>query len=59
MAGRKAGADLYGERRLVPQLRWGTPEDVGKTVAALVGGGFHYSTGAVIEVSGGMNLRRL
>ena len=44
---------------LVPQLRWGTPEDVGKTVAALVGGGFHYSTGAVIEVSGGMNLRRL
>jgi NAD(P)-dependent dehydrogenase (short-subunit alcohol dehydrogenase family) len=44
---------------LVPQLRWGTPEDVGKAVAALVGGGFHYSTGAVIEVSGGMNLRRL
>ena len=44
---------------LVPQLRWGTPEDVGKAVAALVGDGFHYSTGAVIEVSGGMNLRRL
>ena len=44
---------------LVPQLRWGTPEDVGKAVAALVGGGFDYSTGAVIEVSGGMNLRRL
>ena len=44
---------------LVPQLRWGTPEDVGKAVAALVGDGFHYSTGAVIEVSGGMSLRRL
>ena len=44
---------------LVPQLRWGTPEDVGKAVAALVGGSFSYSTGAVIEVSGGMNLRRL
>jgi 3-oxoacyl-[acyl-carrier protein] reductase len=44
---------------LVPQQRWGLPEDVGKAVAALVGGSFSYSTGAVIEVSGGMNLRRL
>jgi NAD(P)-dependent dehydrogenase (short-subunit alcohol dehydrogenase family) len=44
---------------LIPQMRWGTPEDVGKAVAALVAGGFDYSTGAVIEVSGGMNLRRL
>jgi NAD(P)-dependent dehydrogenase (short-subunit alcohol dehydrogenase family) len=44
---------------LIPQMRWGTPEDVGKAVAALIGGGFNYSTGAVIEVSGGMNLRRL
>ena len=34
------------------------PEDVGKAVAALVSGSFQYSTGAVIEVSGGMNLRR-
>jgi 3-oxoacyl-[acyl-carrier protein] reductase len=44
---------------LIPQMRWGTPEDVGKAVAALVGGAFNYSTAAVIEVSGGMNLRRL
>lgn len=44
---------------LVPQKRWGLPEDVGKAVAALVGGNFSYSTGAVIEVSGGMNIRRL
>jgi len=44
---------------LAPQKRWGLPEDVGKAVAALVSGGFAYSTGAVIEVSGGMNLRRL
>jgi NAD(P)-dependent dehydrogenase (short-subunit alcohol dehydrogenase family) len=44
---------------LVPQGRWGLPEDVGKAVAALVGGSFPYSTGTVIEVSGGMNLRRL
>jgi NAD(P)-dependent dehydrogenase (short-subunit alcohol dehydrogenase family) len=44
---------------LVPQKRWGLPEDVGKAVIALMSGGFDYSTGAVIEVSGGMNLRRL
>lgn len=44
---------------LVPQRRWGLPEDVGKAVAALVNGNFPYSTGTVIEVSGGMNLRRL
>lgn len=44
---------------LVPQKRWGLPEDVGKAVAALVSGSFAYSTGTVLEVSGGMNLRRL
>jgi NAD(P)-dependent dehydrogenase (short-subunit alcohol dehydrogenase family) len=44
---------------LVPQGRWGEPEDVAAAVAALASGAFGYSTGAVIEVSGGMNLRRL
>ena len=44
---------------LIPQRRWGVPEDVGKAVAALAGGAFDYSTGLVIEVSGGMNLRKL
>ncbi len=44
---------------LVPQGRWGYPEDVGKAVAALARGDFGFSTGAVIEVSGGMNIRRL
>lgn len=44
---------------LVPQGRWGEPEDVAQAVAALASGAFAYSTGAVIEVSGGMNLRRL
>jgi 3-oxoacyl-[acyl-carrier protein] reductase len=44
---------------LVPQRRWGTPEDVAKVVASLASGPFDYSTGAVIEVSGGMNIRRL
>ena len=49
---------LIGEG-LIPQQRWGLPEDVGRAVAALASGNFQYSTGMVIEVSGGMNLRRL
>lgn len=44
---------------LIPQGRWGQPEDVAKVVAALARGDFGYSTGAVFEVSGGMNIRRL
>lgn len=51
--------DRLIEGGLIPQGRWGTPEDVGKAVVSLVSGGFEYSTGAVIEVSGGMNIRRL
>jgi len=43
---------------LVPQKRWGFPEDVGKAVAALARGDLGYSTGLVIEVSGGMNVSR-
>jgi NAD(P)-dependent dehydrogenase (short-subunit alcohol dehydrogenase family) len=44
---------------LVPQGRWGRPEDVARAVAAIAGGAFEYSTGALIEVSGGMNILRL
>ncbi|MBU0638033.1 MAG: 3-ketoacyl-ACP reductase [Planctomycetes bacterium] len=44
---------------LVPQRRWGQPEDVGRAVAALARGDFAYATGLVIELSGGMNIRHL
>jgi len=44
---------------LVPQRRWGFPEDVGRAVAALAKGAFGYSTGLVLDVSGGMNIPRL
>ena len=44
---------------LVPQKRWGFPEDVGKAVVALAGGYLEYSTGLVLELSGGMNIRHL
>jgi NAD(P)-dependent dehydrogenase (short-subunit alcohol dehydrogenase family) len=48
---------LIGEG-LIPQRRWGLPEDIGKAVAALAGGAFEYATGLIVEVSGGMNIRR-
>jgi 3-oxoacyl-[acyl-carrier protein] reductase len=44
---------------LVPQGRWGTPEDVGRAVAALARGDLPYSTGQVIMVDGGMTVDRL
>jgi 3-oxoacyl-[acyl-carrier protein] reductase len=44
---------------LVPQGRWGTPEDVGRVVAALARGDAPYSTGAVITVDGGLTIPRL
>jgi NAD(P)-dependent dehydrogenase (short-subunit alcohol dehydrogenase family) len=51
--------DKLIDEGLIPQHRWGTPEDVGKAVSSLVSGAFNYSTGTVIEVSGGMNIRKL
>jgi 3-oxoacyl-[acyl-carrier protein] reductase len=49
---------LIGEG-IVPQGRWGTPEDVGRVVAALGRGDAPYSTGAVIAVDGGLTIPRL
>ncbi len=40
-----------------PIKRWGTPEDVGKAVAALARGDLPFSTGEVINVDGGFHLR--
>lgn len=44
---------------LVPQGRWGEPEDVARVVSALARGDFRYSTGAIIDVGGGLGLPRL
>ena len=49
---------LIGEG-LSPIRRWGTPEDVGKAVAAIAEGALPFSTGEVINVDGGFHLRRL
>lgn len=44
---------------VVPQKRWGTPEDVGQAVRSLVKGDFAYSTGSVIHCDGGFHISRL
>ena len=44
---------------LAIQPRWGTPEDVGRAVAALVRGDFPYSSGSVFMIDGGMAVQRL
>ena len=44
---------------LVPQRRWGEPEDVARAVVALARGDFDYSTGLVVDVGGGLMMPRL
>ena len=54
--------DVYDRRiadGLVPENRWGQPEDVGKAVAALLRGDVPYATGTVINVDGGLSIPRL
>jgi len=54
--------DAYDERiaaGLVPDRRWGQPDDVGRVVAALLRGDVPYATGTVIHVDGGLSIPRL
>jgi len=44
---------------LTPIRRWGVPGDIGRAVAALASGALPFSTGEVIHVDGGLNLRIL
>lgn len=44
---------------LTVEPRWGTPEDVGRAVAMLARGELTYATGNVIDIDGGLTLRRL
>jgi NAD(P)-dependent dehydrogenase (short-subunit alcohol dehydrogenase family) len=39
--------------------RWGTPEDVGRAVAALVRGELPYATGQILKIDGGLTIPRL
>ena len=54
--------DTYDRRiadGLVPEPRWGHPEDVGNGVAALLRGDLSYATGSVLHIDGGLSLPRL
>jgi 3-oxoacyl-[acyl-carrier protein] reductase len=54
--------DAYDRRiadGLVPARRWGQADDVGRVVAALVGGHLPYTTGTVVNVDGGLSVPRL
>lgn len=44
---------------LVPQKRWGLPEEIGKAVASIARGDWNFSTGMVFEISGGLNIHKL
>jgi 3-oxoacyl-[acyl-carrier protein] reductase len=58
-AGVKAAYDQRIADGLVPECRWGTSDDVGRAVAALVSGVMPYATGTVINVDGGLSVPRL
>lgn len=54
--------EIYDRRiadGLVPESRWGSPDDVGRIVAALLRGDAPYATGSIINVDGGLSLPRL
>jgi len=58
-AGVKEKYDALIASGLVPQKRWGSPEDVGLAVRAICRGDFPFSTGDVIHLDGGFHVRRL
>lgn len=58
-AGVKEKYDKLISEGLTPTPRWGTPEDVGKAVAAIAQDLLPFSTGEAINVDGGFHLRRL
>jgi NAD(P)-dependent dehydrogenase (short-subunit alcohol dehydrogenase family) len=44
---------------IVPQKRWGLPEDISKAVTSIVRGDWDFSTGMIFEISGGLNIHKL
>jgi 3-oxoacyl-[acyl-carrier protein] reductase len=58
-AGVTAKYDTLLADGLVPQRRWGYPQDIGRAVRALVSGDFAFATGSVIHTDGGFHVQRL
>jgi len=44
---------------LVPQKRWGYPEDIGRAVRSILEGDLAFSTGSVLYVDGGFHIKEL
>jgi NAD(P)-dependent dehydrogenase (short-subunit alcohol dehydrogenase family) len=55
----QAKYDALIQGGLTPIRRWGTPEDVGKAVAAIASDLLPFSTGEVLNVDGGFHMRTL
>ncbi len=51
--------DKLIQEGLVPQKRWGMPEEIGKAVASISRGDWNFSTGMIFEISGGLNIHKL
>ncbi len=58
-SGVKGKYDALIAQGIVPQGRWGYPEDVGRAVRSLLDGAFAFSTGSVINIDGGFHISRL
>jgi NAD(P)-dependent dehydrogenase (short-subunit alcohol dehydrogenase family) len=44
---------------LIPQKRWGLPDEIGRAVASISRGDWNFSTGMIFEISGGLNISKL
>jgi NAD(P)-dependent dehydrogenase (short-subunit alcohol dehydrogenase family) len=51
--------DRFIQNDGVPLKRWGTPEDIGTTVATIASGQLPFATGEVLNVGGGFHLHRV
>lgn len=58
-AGVRESYDQRIAEGLVPERRWGRPEDVGRVVASLLRGDLPHATGTVVHVDGGLAIPRL
>ena len=51
--------DRLIDEGLVPQRRWGFPEDTGNAVQAIMNGQLDFSPGSVLYTDGGLHLSQL
>ena len=58
-SGVSAKYDALIDGGLVPEGRWGLPEDIGRVCAALASGNLPFSTGSVIDAGGGLHIPKL